>query len=105
VCVAHESTTRAASDPGIDMLKTCEHAVNMSKMIQIRNVPDDLHRELKSRAALAGMTLSDYLTQQLRKVVHKPSKAEWFRELRKREPVKLEPSAAEIIRELRGPLP
>jgi plasmid stability protein len=37
-------------------------------MIQIRNVPDALHRRLKSRAALAGMSLSDYLLAQLRVV-------------------------------------
>ena len=37
----------------------------MSAMIQIRNVPDALHRKLKSRAALAGMTLSDYLLRQI----------------------------------------
>jgi plasmid stability protein len=37
----------------------------MSKMIQIRNVPDALHRKLRSRAALAGMTLSDYLRREL----------------------------------------
>ena len=39
----------------------------MSKMIQIRNVPDALHRRLRARAALAGMTLSDYLRQELEK--------------------------------------
>jgi antitoxin FitA len=37
----------------------------MSKMIQIRNVPDELHRTLKVRAAQAGMTLSDYLLSEI----------------------------------------
>jgi len=37
----------------------------MAKMIQIRHVPDSLHRRLKMRAATAGMTLSDYLRQEL----------------------------------------
>lgn len=37
----------------------------MSKMIQIRNVPDDLHRTLKIRAAQAGMSLSDYIKRDL----------------------------------------
>ncbi|HEY6145980.1 MAG TPA: hypothetical protein VIV13_06875 [Solirubrobacterales bacterium] len=37
----------------------------MSKMIQIRNVPDDLHRDLKKRAALAGMSMSDYIKREL----------------------------------------
>jgi len=38
---------------------------HMSKMIQIRNVPDDLHRDLKKRAALAGMSMSDYIKREL----------------------------------------
>lgn len=37
----------------------------MAKMIQIRHVPDSLHRRLRARAALAGMTLSDYLRHEL----------------------------------------
>ncbi|MBF6620834.1 MAG: hypothetical protein ITG02_11475, partial [Patulibacter sp.] len=37
----------------------------MDRMIQVRNVPEDVHRTLKSRAALAGMSLSDYIKQQL----------------------------------------
>ena len=37
----------------------------MSKMVQIRNVPDDVHRELKVRAAQAGMSLSEYLNAEL----------------------------------------
>jgi plasmid stability protein len=45
----------------------------MSTMIQIRNVPDALHRRLKSRAALAGMSLSDYLLQQIREVAERPT--------------------------------
>jgi len=45
----------------------------MSTMIQIRNVPDTLHRRLKSRAALAGMSLSDYLLNELREVAERPT--------------------------------
>lgn len=45
----------------------------MSVMIQIRNVPDTLHRRLKSRAALAGMSLSDYLLGELRQVAERPT--------------------------------
>jgi antitoxin FitA len=45
----------------------------MSTMIQIRNVPDALHRELKSRAALAGMSLSDYLLAEIRQVAERPT--------------------------------
>ena len=45
----------------------------MTAMIQIRNVPDALHRRLKSRAALAGMSLSDYLLREIRSVAERPS--------------------------------
>ncbi len=45
----------------------------MAKMIQIRNVPDEVHRELKVRAARAGMSLSDFLNAELARVVaHRP---------------------------------
>ncbi|MCG8359734.1 MAG: hypothetical protein MI920_29570 [Kiloniellales bacterium] len=45
----------------------------MSTMIQIRNVPNALHRRLKSRAALAGMSLSDYLLAELREIAERPT--------------------------------
>jgi predicted nucleic acid-binding protein len=45
----------------------------MSGMIQIRNVPNELHRRLKARAALAGMTLSGYLLHEIRRVAERPS--------------------------------
>ncbi|HET9198068.1 MAG TPA: hypothetical protein VFN92_07435 [Solirubrobacterales bacterium] len=48
-----------------DMSTARVNVENMSKMIQIRNVPDDLHRELKQRAALAGMSMSDYIKREL----------------------------------------
>ncbi len=73
----------------------------MSKMIQIRNVPDDLHRRLKSLAALAGMSLSDYLLNEIRHIAERPT----FEELRARiarlPPVSSPLSPAEIIREVR----
>ncbi|HEX7958379.1 MAG TPA: hypothetical protein VF493_00580 [Terriglobales bacterium] len=45
----------------------------MSKMIQIRNVPDALHRGLKDRAAMAGMSLSDYLLMEIKEIAEKPT--------------------------------
>jgi hypothetical protein len=47
-------------------------------MIQIRNVPHELHRELKARAALTGMTLSDYLLAELRALAVRPTMQEWL---------------------------
>ncbi len=49
----------------IDMSSARVNVEHMSKMIQIRNVPDDLHRELKMRAAAEGMTMSDYIKREL----------------------------------------
>lgn len=49
----------------IDMSSARVNVGNMSKMIQIRNVPDELHRELKIRAAAAGMSMSDYIKREL----------------------------------------
>jgi hypothetical protein len=49
----------------VDMSGARDNVLHMSKMIQIRNVPDDLHRNLKQRAALAGMSMSDYIKQEL----------------------------------------
>jgi antitoxin FitA len=56
----------------------------MTTMIQIRNVPDALHRELKSRAALAGMSLSDYLLAEIRQVTERPTLDELRARLRSR---------------------
>lgn len=70
----------------------------MSKMIQIRNVPDELHRTLKARAAKNGMTLSDYLLSEIEQIADKPTVKEWLEVVGSREPVKSSESPAEIIR-------
>jgi plasmid stability protein len=56
----------------------------MAKMIQIRNVPDDLHRVLKSRAAQAGMSLSDYLLKEVRQVAQRPTLEEVMQRIHRR---------------------
>ena len=56
----------------------------MTVMIQIRNVPDALHRRLKARAALAGLSLSDYLLQQIREVAERPTIEEMLERLERR---------------------
>ena len=73
----------------------------MSKMIQIRNVPDELHRTLKVRAAQAGMTLSDYLLSEIEQIAAKPTLAEMMERLRRREPVELDEPPEVTIRRLR----
>ena len=77
---------------------TCKHVNNMSKMIQLRNVPDALHRRLKARAANEGMTLSDYLIAEIRRVAERPTVRELRERLREREPVLVEQSPAEMVR-------
>jgi antitoxin FitA len=72
----------------------------MSIMIQIRNVPEPLHRVLKSRAALAGMSLSDYLLSELRTLAKRPTIDELRARLDQRSPVKPPmPVAAAVRRE------
>jgi len=73
----------------------------MSKMIQLRNVPDALHRHLKARAARLGMSLSDYLLSEIREIAEKPTLAEMQERLSRREPVELKVDVARIIREER----
>ncbi len=73
----------------------------MSKMIQVRNVPDGLHRALKSKAALAGMSLSDFLLAELRLVGERPSIAELRERVRRRCKVEGLIPAAELIRQER----
>ncbi len=69
------------------MCRTCTHAAPMPKMIQLRHVPDELHRKLKARAALEGLSLSDYLLQEVRRVAERPTVAEIRQRLAERPPV------------------
>ena len=70
----------------------------MPKMIQLRNVPDALHRKLKSRAALAGLSLSDYLIAEAERAAEKPTVAELRERLARRAPVRTRVSPAEALR-------
>lgn len=67
-------------------------------MIQIRNVPAALHRRLKSRAALAGMSLSDYLLGEIRLVAQRPTLEELRERLRSRAETTLPVGSAEAVR-------
>ncbi len=70
----------------------------MPIMIQIRNVPDELHREVKARAARAGMSLSDYLLDLLRQATERPEREELLRRVRERSPVYISGSVADAVR-------
>jgi plasmid stability protein len=73
----------------------------MSKMIQLRNVPDDVHRALKRRAAEEGTTLSELLVREVTAIARRPSPGELLERIRKRRPVRLSESSAESVRSQR----
>ena len=73
----------------------------MSKMIQIRNVPDSLHRKLKARAAMEGMTLSDYLMAEMLRSAERPSLKELRARLNQRRPISTAVPPADAVRQER----
>ena len=70
----------------------------MSRMVQIRNVPDSLHRKLKVRAAEVGQTLSDYLLAELERLAARPTRDEMLARIHRRKRVTLKTPAAVVIR-------
>ncbi|MGH8206587.1 MAG: hypothetical protein ACRETK_07405 [Steroidobacteraceae bacterium] len=70
----------------------------MSKMIQLRHVPDALHRELKARAALSGLPLSDYLIREVRKLAEYPAPEEMKERLRQRSSYRGKLVPADVVR-------
>jgi plasmid stability protein len=70
----------------------------MSKMIQLRHVPEGLHRQLKVRAALAGLSLSDFLIREVRKIAEQPTAEEMMQRLSQRERYTGKLSPTEILR-------
>jgi hypothetical protein len=70
----------------------------MNKMIQIRNVPERLHRELKAKAARLGLSLSDYALSELKRGAKRPSVGEIFEDLRRSKPIRTKIPVAELVR-------
>jgi antitoxin FitA len=85
----------------MDMCNTCLYAWSMSKMLQVRNVPEDVHRTLKSRAAREGMSLSDFIKRELARAAERPTMLEWLERTQQARPVRGRRSPAQVIRELR----
>jgi hypothetical protein len=73
----------------------------MSKMIQLRHVPDMLHRQLKARASLEGMSLSDFLVREARKIAERPTAEEIRNRLAAQAPSVLKTSPTKALREER----
>lgn len=80
------------------MCQACDNVLHMSKMIQVRNVPDGVHRTLKRRAAEAGMSLSDYLLAELEVIAAQPTIEEVVARHRVRERRRVREPAADAIR-------
>ena len=80
------------------MFITCLYVYHMPTMIQLRHVPDDLHRKLKARAALAGMSLSDYLLREIRDIAERPTVAELRARLARRATVRPTLPPAKAVR-------
>jgi plasmid stability protein len=74
----------------------------MVRMIQVRNVPDALHRSLKARAAMAGMSLSDYLLGEFREIAERPTLAEFRSHLHTRKPISVVLDTGDLVREERA---
>jgi plasmid stability protein len=83
------------------MRRTCLYAEDMSKMIQVRDVPEQVHSILKARAAREGMSLSDFIKQELEHSVERPTMREWLESARQAKPISSKRSAAQIVRALR----
>lgn len=69
----------------------------MSVMVQIRNVPDDVHRKLKARAALSGMSISEYVLREIERTLQRPTPEELAERLRGRQRVELTESVAAAV--------
>jgi plasmid stability protein len=67
-------------------------------MLQVRSIPPDLHRRLKARAALEGLTMSDFVLRELRKALERPMREEVLARLRAQPVRRVRKSAADIIR-------
>ena len=70
---------------------------DMSKMLQVRNIPDRLHRELVRRASLEGRTVTEYVQRVLEREVARPPRDEVFERISSREKVRLNRTAAELL--------
>ena len=71
-------------------------------MVQVRDVTDEVHGILKSRAAREGMSLSDLIKREMERTAARPSMREWLERTQQTKPVRARQSAAQTIRELRG---
>jgi plasmid stability protein len=90
----------AAATVAIDMSDTWPNVTRMSKMVQIRDVPDDVHRTLKVRAAAEGLSLSDYIKRDLEELAKQATIEDVFAAARARGSSGI--TAEEIVGDIRA---
>jgi plasmid stability protein len=81
-------------------MQTAWKYAHSMKNLQIRNVPDDVHRLLKARAAMEGRSLSEYALTELRRSLERPSRQELLARVRERGPAE-EVDVVEVLRKER----
>ena len=75
-----------------------KHVNGMGKMVQVRNVPEDVHRKLKALAAMEGVSLSDYILAEMRRMAELPTLKEMIERLKSLPPVETRTPTAEVLR-------
>ncbi|MDQ6759169.1 MAG: hypothetical protein M3Z32_04790 [Acidobacteriota bacterium] len=70
-------------------------------MIQVRDVPEHVHRTLKARAAREGVSLSDLIKRELERAAERPSMREWLERTQQAKPIRTRRTAAQVVRDLR----
>ena len=73
----------------------------MSKMIQVRDVPEPVHSTLKARAAREGMSLSDFIKRELVRAAERPTMREWLERTQQTQPIPGRRTSAQLVRALR----
>ena len=82
----------------VDMRATCEDAKYALVIVEVRNVPEKLHRELKARAALAGLSPSGYLLDRVRRLIERPTPDETRRRISQRSSEPVSEALAKAVR-------
>jgi antitoxin FitA len=77
------------------------YAEYMPKVIQLRDVSEQMHSTLKARAAREGMSLSGFIKRELERTVERPTMREWLERTQKAKPIPAKQTAAQIVRKLR----
>jgi plasmid stability protein len=68
------------------------------KMLQIRNVPDEVHRRLKARAAMEGRSLSELALAELKRSLDRPTRRELLERVQARERIAVSQSSSDAVR-------